>query len=81
MPNHKSCWKRIRQNETRHDINKRYNTFLRHTIKSFSQIDGAEAAREKFPGVVSVIDTARKKGILHRNKAARIKSRLSKKIV
>ena len=80
MPNHKSCWKRIRQNETRNDINKRYKTFLRHTIKSFNQIDDTKTAKEKFPSVISVIDTARKKGILHRNKAARMKSRLSSKI-
>jgi len=80
MPNHKSCLKRMRQNETRRVINKRYRTFLRHTIKTFSKIEDAEAAKNQFPGVLSVIDIARKKGILHRNKASRLKSRLSKKI-
>lgn len=79
MPNHKSCIKRMRQNEYRRNLNKGYRTFLRNTIKSYKAIDDTETARESFPKVASVVDRAKKKGILHRKKADRIKSRLSKK--
>ncbi|MDZ7859964.1 MAG: 30S ribosomal protein S20 [Candidatus Krumholzibacteriota bacterium] len=79
MPEHKSCLKRMRQNETRRQINKRYKSFLVHSIRSFKKIEDPEAAKEEFPRITSIIDKSRKKGILHKNKASRIKSRLSKK--
>ncbi len=80
MPNHKSCLKRMKQNEYRRQLNKRYRTHLKNTIKAFSAIEDPEAAREALPSLMSAVDTANRKGIIHRKKAARIKSRLSEKI-
>ena len=80
MPNHKSAWKRMRQNEKRRSGNRASRSFLRNTIRSYRSQEDPSAARESFPGVVSVIDKAVKKGIIHHRNAARLKSRLSRKI-
>ena len=81
MPTHKSAWKRMRQNEVRRLRNKARRTYLRRAIKSFRAIEDTEKAREEYPRVVSAIDKAAKKGIIHHRKAARLKSRLSRKLV
>ncbi len=81
MPTHKSAWKRMRQNEVRRLRNKARRSYLRRVIKSFRSIEDAGKAKEEFPRVVSVIDKAARKGIIHHRKAARMKSRLSRKLV
>ena len=78
MPNHKSAWKRMRQNEGRRVQNKAYRSYMRKTIKTFRALEDPAAAGEQLPGVVSVIDTMAKKGIIHHRTAARMKSRLSR---
>lgn len=80
MPNNKSAWKRMRQNEKRRLRNRSFRTSLRKTIKSFRSFDDTASAREQLPIVVSAIDKAVKKGIIHDRKAARLKSRLARKI-
>jgi small subunit ribosomal protein S20 len=80
MPNHKSAWKRMRQNEKRRVTNKANRTFLRNTIRSYTAEQDLSSARESFPRVVSAIDKAVQKGIIHHRNAARLKSRLSRKI-
>ena len=80
MPNHKSAWKRMRQNEKRRTLNKANRSFLRNTIRTYTAEQDISAARESFPRVVSAIDKAVKKGIIHHRNAARLKSRLSRKI-
>lgn len=79
MPTHKSTWKRMRQNEIRRTRNKAHRSFLRKTIKSFKALDDVDSTREQYPGVVSVIDKSVQKGIIHRRKASRLKSKLSRK--
>jgi small subunit ribosomal protein S20 len=81
MPNHKSAWKRMRQNEIRRQNNRKQRSVLRGTIKNFMAIEDGDAAKESFPAVVSRIDKSVKKGIIHHRTAARIKSRLSRKTV
>ena len=80
MPNHKSAWKRLRQNEKRRVKNKANRSFLKNTIRSYTAEQDLSTARESFPQVVSAIDKAVKKGIIHHRNAARLKSRLSRKI-
>ena len=80
MPNHKSAWKRMRQNESRRSINRAHRSYLRKTIKSYMALEGAEAAAQQQPNLMSVIDKAAKKRIIHKRTAARIKSRLSKRV-
>jgi small subunit ribosomal protein S20 len=80
MPNHKSAEKRVRQSERRRLINRNNRTKLRGSIKKLrTALDGgdAKAAGGLLPVTVSEIDKAVKKGALHRNAAARHKSRLT----
>jgi len=81
MPTHKSAWKRMRQNEKRRIRNRSHRSFLRKTVKSFKTLDTSGAAKEQFPQVVSTIDKMAKKGIIHHRKAARLKSKLSRKMI
>ncbi|MEP6788103.1 MAG: 30S ribosomal protein S20 [Acidobacteriota bacterium] len=83
MANHKSAEKRMRQNATRKEINRSNRSKLRTSIK---KLRAAVAGHDKtvstellFP-TVSLIDKAVNKGILHKNAAARHKSRLTKHV-
>ena len=80
MPNHKSAEKRMRQNEKRRLINRGNRGKLRTGIKKLrAALEGGEAGTVQtlLPETVSLIDKAVQKGALHRNAAARFKSRLT----
>lgn len=78
MPNHKSAEKRVRQNEKRRNINRGHRSKLRTGIKKLrAALEGGENAQALLPETVSLIDKAVQKGALHRNAAARYKSRLT----
>jgi len=79
MPNHKSAEKRMRQNETRRKINRGNRTRLRNSIKKLREaFDGdAKELTTLLPATISTIDKAVQKGVLHKNTAARYKSRLT----
>jgi small subunit ribosomal protein S20 len=80
MPNHKSAEKRVRQNEKRRDINRSSRGRLRTSIKKLrAALAGGDAGAvsELLPETISTIDKAVQKGVLHRNAAARHKSRLT----
>ena len=83
MPNHKSAEKRMRQNERRRVINKSSRARLRTAVKNLratlAKGSGKESA-ELLPMTVSEIDKAVQKGVLHRNAAARHKSRLTARV-
>ena len=83
MPNHKSAEKRVRQSERRRLINRSNRTHLRGSIKKLrTALDGGNAKEitALLPATVSEIDKAVKKGALHRNAAARHKSRLTVRV-
>lgn len=80
MPNHKSAEKRDRQNARRNAVNTTNRSRLRTEIKKLRTAIAAgdvEAAKTQLPKTISVIDKAIQKGVLHRNAAARHKSRLT----
>ncbi|HST50742.1 MAG TPA: 30S ribosomal protein S20 [Pyrinomonadaceae bacterium] len=80
MPNHKSAEKRVRQNEKRREINRGHRSKLRTGIKKLrAALDGSDAGATQalLPETISLIDKAVQKGALHRNAAARYKSRLT----
>lgn len=83
MANIKSAIKRARQNEKlrRHNASARsmYRTYIKHVIHAVEAGD-QEAAHAAYAKAQSVIDKAAGKGLLHKNKASRIKSRLVAKI-
>ena len=83
MPNHKSAEKRQRQNVKRRDINRSHRTRLRTEIKRLrAALDGGDkdAIQEVYAATVSAIDKSVNKGVLHRNAAARYKSRLTARV-
>ncbi len=80
MPNHKSAEKRVRQNEKRREVNRGNRSRLRTGIKKLRaalESGDAGSAQTLLPETVSLIDKAVQKGVLHRNAAARYKSRLT----
>ena len=80
MPNHVSAEKRDRQNAKRNARNTTSRTKLRTSVKKLRATlttKKADAAQELLPATISAIDKAVQKGILHRNAAARHKSRLT----
>jgi small subunit ribosomal protein S20 len=78
MPNHKSAEKRVRQNEKRRQINRSNRTRLRTSIKRLrTELESGGNAAELLNATISTIDKAVQKGVLHRNAAARYKSRLT----
>ena len=83
MPNHKSAEKRDRQNARRREVNKSNRSQLRTQIKKLrAALNGSDknASRELLQPTVSLIDKAVNKGILHKNTAARHKSRLTSRV-
>jgi small subunit ribosomal protein S20 len=80
MPNHKSAEKRDRQNARRNAVNVASRSRLRSEVKKLRAAiasGDAETAKTLLPATISVIDKAIQKGVLHRNTAARHKSRLT----
>ncbi|MEN3331539.1 MAG: small subunit ribosomal protein [Blastocatellia bacterium] len=83
MANHKSAEKRIRQNERRNEVNRRNRSSLRTQVKALRAAIAAgdqEQARTALNETVSLIDKSIQKGVLHRNAAARYKSRLTVRV-
>ncbi len=79
MANLKSAKKRMRQNEKRRLLNRRYRSAARTYVKktralmAAGELDEAEAALKQ---AVSTLDKAARKGVIHPNNAARRKGRL-----
>ena len=82
MPNHKSAEKRVRQSERRRVINRANRSRLRTAMKDLrGGLDkGGKESAELLPNTISEIDKAVRKGVLHRNAAARHKSRLTVRV-
>ena len=83
MPNHKSSEKRVRQSEKRRLVNKNNRGRLRTSIKRLRTALAAGNSEELsalLPQTISTIDKAVQKGVLHRNAAARHKSRLTARV-
>ena len=73
----------MRQNEKRREINRSNRGKLRTSIKKLrTALSGGDAniVQELLPETISTIDKAVQKGVLHRNAAARYKSRLTARV-
>ncbi|MBQ3865792.1 MAG: 30S ribosomal protein S20 [Clostridia bacterium] len=83
MPNIKSAKKRVVVSEKKAGVNKAFNTTVKTTLKKFDKAleagdQAAVAAAHR--DAVRKLDTAAAKGYVHKNTAARRKSRMAKKI-
>ena len=77
MANHKSAKKRIRSNEAKRVQNRYQKVTVRSLVKSFRKTSDKAIATKLFPTVVSKLDKLAKKGVIHSNKAANLKSKLA----
>jgi small subunit ribosomal protein S20 len=73
-----SVLKRQRQNAKRRLLNYRRKKALKLGIKELRAADGKDATLKLLPAVQSKIDKATRKGLVHRNTASRLKSRLAR---
>ena len=80
MANHKSSLKRIRANEIKRLRNRYYAKTMRNAVKLFRTLEDKNAATQQLPSLVSLIDKLAKKSVIHKNKAANLKSKLTKKV-
>jgi small subunit ribosomal protein S20 len=81
MANHKATKKDVRQATKRRDRNKYYGKTTRNAIRELKELTDKSAAAKELPEVVSMIDKLAKRGIIHKNKASNIKSKLSRKVL
>jgi small subunit ribosomal protein S20 len=79
MANHKATKKDVRQATKRRDRNKYYGKTTRNAIRDMKTLKGKEMS-DKLPEVSSMIDKLAKRGIIHKNKAANLKRKLTKKV-
>ena len=81
MANHKSAIKRLHQNEKRRLRNRSVKTRMKNTIKmtrAAARGSSADEASRQLDAAKSIIDKAAKKGVIHKNTAARKIARLSR---
>ena len=74
MANHASADKRNRQNEARRLHNRYYAKTTRNAIRALRNTTDKEAAEALLPKVSAMIDKLAKINVIHKNKAANLKS-------
>ena len=80
MANHKATKKDVRQAAKRRDRNRYYGKTTRNAIRDLKEVSEQGAYTERMPVVASMIDKLAKRGVIHKNKAANLKSKLAKKV-
>ncbi|MBI1315559.1 30S ribosomal protein S20 [bacterium] len=78
MANHKSALKRIRANEEKRLRNRYQHKTMRNALRDVRKGTDAAAVKEQLPKVYSMIDRLVKNNIIHKNKAANLKSSIAK---
>ncbi len=83
MANHLSALKRVRQTETRTEVNRANRSRVRTSVRTLREAiakGDAKAAQEQYRATVSALDKSVQKGILHSNTVSRYKSRLNARL-
>ena len=80
MANHKATKKDVRQSAKRRERNKYYGKTTRNAIRDIRVVEEKAAAGEKLPEVISMIDKLAKRGVIHKNKASNLKSKLARRV-
>ncbi len=80
MANHKSAQKRIRSNDAKRIRNKYQHKSTRNAVRKLRAVTERSEAEALFPTVASMLDKLAKRNIIHKNKAANIKSGLQLKV-
>jgi small subunit ribosomal protein S20 len=80
MANHKSSIKRIRQDKKKALHNKYYAKTMRNAVRKLRAVTDKEEAIKLYPSVQKILDKLAKTNIIHKNKAANLKSSLAQHI-
>ncbi len=80
MANHSATRKSVRKTAKRNERNRYQGKTTRNAIRDFKVIDVKATALETLPELTSKIDKLAKRGIIHKNKAANLKSKLTRGI-
>ncbi len=81
MANHKATKKDVRQASKRRDRNRYYGKTTRNAIRDLKALKEKDAYATQLPDVSSMIDKLAKRGVIHKNKAANLKSKLAKRAI
>lgn len=77
MANHKSSLKRIRQDKKKNLHNRYYAKTMRNAVRKLRAMTDKEEAVKMYPSVQKILDKLAKTNLIHKNKAANIKSSLA----
>ncbi len=77
MANHKSAIKRIRSNDAKRLRNKYYHKTTRNAVRKLRALTTKKEASALLPKVVAMLDKLAKNNVIHKNKAANLKSGLA----
>ena len=77
MANHKSSLKRIRQDKVKALHNRYYAKTMRNAVRKLRAITDKEEAVKMYPSVQKLLDKLAKTNLIHKNKAANLKSSLA----
>lgn len=76
MPNIRSAKKKMRKDVKRTKQNAFYHEAIKKAIQLIEKLKGKDEAPEKAKKTISLIDKAAKRKVIHKNKAARLKSKV-----
>lgn len=80
MAYHKSSLKRIRQDKKKNLHNRYYAKTMRNAVRKLRAMTDKEEAVKMYPSVQKILDKLAKTNLIHKNKAANIKSSLAQHI-
>lgn len=80
MANHKSAIKRIRSNDAKRVLNKYQHKTTRNALRKLRESKDRNEAMAMLPKVVTMLDKLAKRNIIHKNKAANLKSGLQLRV-
>ncbi|MCR5644399.1 MAG: 30S ribosomal protein S20 [Prevotella sp.] len=80
MANHKSSLKRIRQTKARTLHNRYYAKTMRNAVRKLRAMTDKDEATKLYPSIQKMLDKLAKTKVIHKNKAANLKSSLAKHI-
>lgn len=80
MANHKATQKDTRQARSRNARNAYHGKTTRNAIRDLRKLSDHKEASDKLTLTISMVDKLAKRGIIHKNKAANLKSKLTKQV-
>ena len=80
MANHKSALKRIRSNDKKRVLNRYQHKTTRNAVRKLRSLTDKQEAETLLPSVFGMLDKLAKRNIIHKNKAANLKSGLKLRV-